>query len=115
MQISSTISDVAYWGFIAVLLVNLTQRRHQKQAQRKRFATLWIGLAGFALFILTEGAILLALPDWASLVAIALIVATVYIFREHTWPFRLRTPGGRRLSVQEILYDDTPEEEREEQ
>ncbi len=101
------VADTFYWVFIAVLVVNLTQRRHQSKAEKKRFATLYLGLAVFVFFILAQLIVRFGGSDWMLIPSVLLIVATVYVLREHTFPFRLYSPvDGRRLTFQEILYDD---------
>ena len=105
--IAAWVADTFYWVFIAVLVVNLTQRRHQSKAEKKRFATLYLGLAVFVFFILAQMIVRFGGADWMLVPAAVLVLATVYALREHTFPFRLYSPvDGRRLTFQEILYDD---------
>ena len=105
--IAAWVADTFYWVFIAILVVNLTQRRHQSKAEKKRFATLYLGLATFVFFILAQTIVRFGGRDWMLIPSAAFIAAAVYVLREHTFPFRLRSPvDGRRLTFQEILYDD---------
>lgn len=105
--VSAWIADTFYWVFIAILVVNLTQRRHQHKAEKKRFATLYLGLATFVFFILAQTILGFGGRDWMLIPSAGLIIAAVYALREHTFPFRIRSPqDGRRLTLQEILYDD---------
>lgn len=107
LTIATWVADTFYWVFIAILVVNLTQRRHQSKAEKKRFATLYLGLAVFVFFILAQMIVRFGGRDWMVIPSAVFILATVYILREHTFPFRLRSPvDGRRLTLQEILYDD---------
>jgi hypothetical protein len=45
--------------------------------------------------------------DWMLVPGIAIIIGLLYVYRRHTFPFRLRSPkDGRKLTWDEILFDD---------
>jgi|GEM_PF-1497362 len=111
--IATQAADFLYWAFILVFLVNLTQRRHQEKAQKKRLATLYLGIAGFALFIIAQSIESFGGKDWMLIPGALAVFAVVYVTRDHSWPFIFRCPKtGRRLTTTEILYDDNPCEEK---
>lgn len=105
--ISLWVAEHFFWVFLIILLANMMQRRHQKRAGRKRFATLYIAIAALVFmavgqFIVTSGG-----NDLMLLGALAGIILVMYHFRERTFPFRLYSrKDGRRLTWQEILYYD---------
>jgi ABC-type xylose transport system permease subunit len=107
--IAPLVADATYWIFLALLILNLLQRRHQQTARRKRLATLYLALAMFALFVVAQAVETYGGADWYVPAAAALIAAAVYYFRDHTWPFSVyaQDGSGRRLSWNEILYDDS--------
>lgn len=105
--IAGYLSDGLYWAFLAMLLLNILQRKHQQKAQRKRFATLYLALGVFGLLIVTQLILIYGGADWMLVPGFAAVGAVVYQYREHTFPFRLHSPvDGRRLTWDEILYDD---------
>ncbi len=107
--IATRAADTLYWAFIVVFIVNLTQRRYQESARRKRFATLYLGIAGFALFLIAQAIEVLQGRDWMLIPGFLLVIGLVYYYREHTWPFMLRCPGRKKLLTwHQILYEDSP-------
>lgn len=92
---------------LAVLLLNMIQRRHQAQTLRKRFATLYIAVL---LLSLMAGAIVIVyfrLPDLLLLPLLAGLVLIGYFYRAHVFPFRLRCRlCGARLPWRRILFFD---------
>lgn len=101
------LSDGLYWAFLAMLLLNILQRKHQKKAQRKRFATLYLSLGVFGLLVVSQLIVIYDGADWMLFPGFAVVAAVVYRYRSYTFPFRLRSPmDGRRLTWEEILYDD---------
>lgn len=105
--IAGYLSDGLYWAFLAMLLLNIVQRKHQKTAQRKRFATLYLAIGVFGLLVVAQLILIYDGADWMLVPGFAAVVAVVYRYREHTFPFRLHSPvDGRRLTWEEILYDD---------
>lgn len=105
--ISAYLTDVLYWTFLAILLLNILQRKHQKKAHRKRFATLYLALGIFALLMVSQLILIYEGGDWMLLPGFAAVSAVIYRYRGTTFPFRLRSPAdGRRLTWDEIFYDD---------
>ncbi|MEX2442086.1 MAG: hypothetical protein WD492_00665 [Alkalispirochaeta sp.] len=106
--IAGYLSDGLYWVFLAMLLLNILQRKHQKKAEKKRFATLYLALGLFGLLIVSQLIVIYDGADWMLVPGFAAVAAVVYRYRRHTFPFRLYSPAdGRRLTWDEILYDDT--------
>jgi 8-oxo-dGTP diphosphatase len=94
---------------IAVLIFNLTQRRHLKHGEKKRFASLYI--AGAVLLYRAELALMVreGLPDILLLPALIPPVLLLYFLRGDVFLFRLRCRKcGTRLSLKEVLYRDDP-------
>ena len=105
--IAAWLTEKFYWLFLAILVLNLTQRRHQKRAEKKRFATLYLAVAALLFYAFVHSIVRFGGRDWMLLPGALATVAILYVLREHTFPFRLRSPvDGRRLTMQEILYDD---------
>ncbi len=105
--LSSHLTDVLYWTFLALLLLNILQRKHQKKAHRKRFATLYLALGVFALLMVSQLIFIYDGGDWMLLPGFGAVVLVLYHYRSKTFPFRLRSPiDGRRLTWDEIMYDD---------
>ncbi|HKK48530.1 MAG TPA: hypothetical protein VJ932_05505 [Alkalispirochaeta sp.] len=105
--VAEYLTDILYWTFLAMLLMNILQRKHQKKAERKRFATLYLALGVFALLIVSQFIVIYDGADWMLLPGFAAVIAVLYRYRTHTFPFRLRSPAdGRKLTWDEILYDD---------
>ena len=101
------IGEHFYWVMIGILVLNLMQRRHQKQAEKKRFATLYLAIAIFCIYAGAQLIVNYGGRDPLFFAITAVVLAVVLYFRKHTFPFRLRsTVDGRRLSWQEILFDD---------
>ena len=106
--ISTWISENFFWVFIAILFINILQRKHHAKAERKRFATLYLGIAAFGVYVAGMSIVEFDLTDIVLRPVVAAIGAILFFFREHTWPFRLTCrETGRRLTWDEILYDDS--------
>ena len=106
--ISSWIAEHFFWVFIGILFINILQRKHHKQAERKRFATLYIGIAAFGVYVAGLSVVEFNLGDWFLVPVLLLLGTILYVYREHTFPFRLTCrETGERLSWEQILYDDS--------
>ena len=106
--VSSYLAESLQWVFIAVLVLNMTQRRHQTYAERKRFATLYIALLVFVLFLTSQAVVLYGGRDWMLVPVVVVLVGVGYYFRSRVWPFRLHcVKTGKRLTWQEIMYHDS--------
>jgi len=107
--IATYAADALYWVFIGIFVVNLTQRRYQEAARRKRFATLYLGIAGFALFLVAQTIEVIPGRDWMLVPGFGAVFGIVYYYRQHTWPFIIRCPGEKKLLTwHKILYEDDP-------
>jgi peptidoglycan/LPS O-acetylase OafA/YrhL len=101
------VAERAYWIFLGVMILNIIQRRYQKQVEKKRFATLIIGIALFGVLVAGHAVNEFNGTDWMFYLAVAGIVAVLVYYREKTFPFRFRSQkDGRWLTFQEILFDD---------
>ena len=107
-EIVAFVADNFFWIFMAILLVNVLQRRHQKTAEKKRFATLYLGIAAFFVYTGAQALIMYELSPYYFVPILALIVGVVYYYREHTFPFRLRCArSGKLLNFETILFRDS--------
>ncbi len=96
-----------YWVIIAVLALNLFQRKHQKRSQKKRTATLIVASLVLLLDILFVLIIQFQLPQWLGVAAIIVPLAVGYIFREKILIFKIKCPEcGTRLALNDTLYFD---------
>ncbi len=110
--ISLWISENFFWVFLMILVLNLLQRRNQKRAGRKRFATLYIAIAAFLLMVAAQTIVALGGNDLMMLASTAVVLGVMYHFREHTFPFRRYSrKDGRKLTWEEILYVDEDTDE----
>jgi 8-oxo-dGTP diphosphatase len=92
---------------VAVLLFNLTQRSHQQEGEKKRFATLYI--AGAILLFRAELALLIRnnLPDSLLVPALLPPALLLYFLRAEVFLFRRSCRQcGARLPLKQILYRD---------
>jgi hypothetical protein len=106
--VTKFVSERILYLLLAVLVLNIFQRRYQKHARQKRFATLYISILILALMIGTALIVYLDLPDVLFLPLLAVLVLIGYRFRKQVFPFRLncRRCGGR-LSGKRILFYDS--------
>jgi hypothetical protein len=115
-EMAARLAEALYVAFLGALILNIIQRRHQARAGRKRFATLYIALGLFAALLLSQGIVEFGGADWMLLPGLALIVGLLYVYRRHTFPFRLRSPrDGRKLTWDEVLFDDNHGDDRQDE
>lgn len=96
-----------FFLLLAVLVLNMAQRRHQGEGVRKRFATLYIAVLALALMCGIIVIVHFQLPDLLMLPLLAALVLVGYLNRQHVFPFRLRCSRCREpLSFDRILYFD---------
>lgn len=106
--IVSFVAENFFWVFIAVLFVNLLQRRHQAEAQRKRFATLYLAIALFLIYTAAQTVVTYDVSAYYFVLAVVAVVAVLYRYRAHTFPFRLRCRRtGKILNMETILFRDS--------
>ncbi len=105
--IATWVGEHFYWVMIGILILNLTQRKYQKQAQKKRFATLYLAIATFVLYSAAMLVLNYGGSDFMFLIAAAAVLIAIVILKDQVFPFRLRSRvDGRWLNFQEIFYDD---------
>ncbi len=97
-----------YYPVVLVFVLNLIQRRHLKEGNAKRFATLYIGIALLAVWGFTFLSIRFAMGDpYLIPLGLAMIGIAVY-FRRRFFPFRLFCSNcGKRLGAREVLFVDS--------
>ncbi len=106
--VSTFLAENGFWGLIAVLALNLFQRKHGKKARKKRQATLYIAIAVFGLYAFAIMVIQLKLHDLFLLIYVAIAGVLFYVFREHILPFSLKCGScGNRLDGKELIFDDS--------
>ena len=106
--VTEFVSERILYLLLAVLVLNMFQRRYQKHAQKKRFATLYIAILILALMVGTVLVVYLDLPDLLFLPLLAVLVLVGYRFRKQVFPFRLSCRlCGERLSGKRILFYDS--------
>lgn len=113
MSLSLIFSKAAYVLFLGFLLLNLHQKKYGKEGEKKRFATMYLGLAVMGIF-LAAGAIIhserifdVRLNDLLILPAAGFIAYYVYLQREKTFPFRTRCGEcGAKLPAVKAFFID---------
>ncbi|MFP4300399.1 MAG: hypothetical protein ACLFQZ_00095 [Spirochaetaceae bacterium] len=106
--ISNFIAEHFFWVFLAVFFLNLLQKRRHERAQRKRFATLYLGSAVFLIYVAGLSIVEFGLTDIWLLPVVLIVGGVLYRYREHTFPFTLYCrETGQRLTWDEILYEDS--------
>lgn len=101
-------ADQFYWVFLGILLLNVFQRRHHETAQKKRFATLYLGSAAFVVFLVANAVVQYGLPEYSLIIGVVVVIGVLYLLREHTFPFRLHCRrSGKRLDMHTILFRDS--------
>lgn len=105
--VSQFVSNNFFWLFVAILAVNLFQRKYLAVGERKRFATLYMSMVVLAVMAFSALLLQFSLPDWLFLPFIALLAGAVWVFRAKIFPFRLRCVRcAGRLQGDRILYYD---------
>ncbi len=105
--VSQFVSNNIFWLFVAILAVNLFQRKYLAVGERKRFATLYMSMVVLAVMAFSALLLQFSLPDWLFLPFIALLAGTVWVFRAKIFPFRRRCARcSVKLPFDRILYYD---------
>lgn len=95
------------WGVLAVLVLNIFQRRYQTKSHHKRLATIYISALILVLNILYVMILQYGLPHWLAFPAILVPVGFAFLFRDKILIFRRKCVScGRPLDIQTILYMD---------
>lgn len=106
--VTTFVSENILYLLLAVLVLNMLQRRYQQHAQRKRFATLYIAILILVLMVGTVLIVYFELPDILFLPLLAVLALIGYRFRTKVFPFRLNCRRcGERLSGKRILFFDS--------
>ncbi len=97
-----------YYLLLAVLFLNLLQRRHMQTGRKKRFATLYIAVAVLVLMSIALGIMRFRLPDLLLVPAAAALGILFYVYRDRVLPFRLRCHRCHaKLDYNRVLYHDS--------
>jgi uncharacterized membrane protein len=106
--VTTFVSENILYLLLAVLVLNMFQRRYQQHAQKKRFATLYIAILILVLMVGTVLIVYLNLPDILFLPLLAVLVVVGYRFKKQVFPFRLNCRlCGERLTGKRILFYDS--------
>ncbi len=96
------------WVFLALLFVNVLQRRHGRLAEKKRFATLYLAIAVFLLQLWSGFIHMQGFSDIWLIPGTLVVFGIVIYFRQYTFPFRfLCKASGKRLDMKTFLYRDS--------
>ena len=96
-----------YWVIIAVLTLNLLQRKYQNRSRHKRSATLITATLILLLDVLFILILQFQLPQWLGIPAIIIPLTIGYILRSRIVIFKFKcSECGKKLSLKEILYYD---------
>jgi hypothetical protein len=107
-QISTFIADNFFWGLIAVLALNLFQRKYKEAAKKKRQATLFLAIFVFALYSYAILIVQLKLHDAYLLIFLVIAAVVMYMLRKHVLPFRFKCVScGTRLDPKDIVFNDS--------
>jgi hypothetical protein len=106
--VNTFIAEKILYLLLAVLLLNMLQRRYRQHAQKKRFATLYIGLLILALMVGSVLIVTLKLPDILIVPLLAVLIVIGYRFRNKVFPFRLNCEQcGQKLNGKRIAFFDS--------
>jgi hypothetical protein len=112
-MIARLLSQALPWLIVAVLMLNMAQKRHGEAGHTRRLASLYLALALAALFatawtvVNSEHVLHIRLNDAALLAPAALIGFVLWTFRRRVFPYRLRCAGcGKRLPIRQIALSD---------
>lgn len=101
------LSNNIFYLLLAVLAVNMFQRRYQEYAQKKRMATLYLGMLILVFMVGTILIVNFQLHDLLIVPLAAGVLLLGYVKREHVLPFRLNCRQcGQRMSGKRILFFD---------
>jgi len=106
-MIGEKISSFVYYLMMAVLITNVTQRKHIKHGEKKRLATLWV--AGSLLFFQVELVVIhhYKLSDVFIIPAVLIFLLIVFLLRSRILVFKTKCAScGAKLSYRRILYWD---------
>jgi 8-oxo-dGTP diphosphatase len=97
-----------FYLLLAVLALNLFQRRYQKTSQRKRLATLYLAILVLAWMVLVIVVVAFGWPDWLLIPFTLALAGVGAVFHRHTFPFRFRCARcGKQLEAKRIVFFDS--------
>jgi len=106
-MILERINSELYWVIIAVLVVNMLQRKHIATGGKKRIATLILASLILGLNMLFALILSTGMPQWTALIALLIVIGIGYMLRNRLLLFRLHCAScGTKLDWQSILYHD---------
>ncbi|MCK5673773.1 MAG: 8-oxo-dGTP diphosphatase [Spirochaetales bacterium] len=106
-MIALKLSQPLYYLMMAVLIANLTQRKHVKHGNRKRLATLWI--AGILLFLQVELVLIqhFELSDVFLIPSFIFVLAVAYLLRAKILVFKIKCVScNEKMSFNKTVYWD---------
>jgi len=106
-MIAMKLSQPLYYLMMAVLIANLTQRKHVKHGNKKRLATLWA--AGILLFVQVELVLIqhFKISDMFLIPAALIAGLLVYLLRPKMFVFKTKCLScNEKLSFSKIAYWD---------
>ena len=106
-MIALKLSGPLYYLMMAVLIANLTQRKHIKHGNRKRLATLWV--AGILLFLQVELVMIqhFELSDMFLIPSFIFVLALFYLIRSRIFIFKPRCVScNEKMSFTKVIYWD---------
>lgn len=106
--ISQFIVEYFNWVFLGILALNLFQRRQGKNAQKKRYASLYIAIGVFLVYTFANGLLYFKLAEWYLAPFGIAIVAGAFLLRKWLFPFRIRCAScAKALTFEQIVYRDS--------
>jgi 8-oxo-dGTP diphosphatase len=106
-RINLFLAENLFYLLLAVLLINMLQRRQRQTSARKRMATFYLSVLVLAWMIGTIVIVHFGLPDLLQLPLLAVLLYVGWRYRTHTFPFRRFCANCRQpLSGGRILYHD---------
>lgn len=106
-MILENINSELYWVIIAVLALNLFQRKHTATAEKKRMATLLIASLVLGLNVMIAVILTMGLPQWTGIIALLIMIGVAYMIRNKILLFKYRCAScGKKLDMDTIFYHD---------
>lgn len=106
--VSMFIAENFFWVLIAVLALNLFQRRKGKASRQKRQATLWWAILVFGLYVAGVFIVQFKVSDLFLLIYASIAAGLVYKFRYIFLPFKLKCVScGKQMDFNQIFFDDS--------
>lgn len=106
-MILEKITGELYWIILAVLFLNILQRKHHHKATKKRTATLIIAVLVLVLNMFLALIIQFELPQWLGVPSLIITLIIGYYFKDKIFIFKFRCAEcGERLTFNDIFYND---------